>query len=1168
MGPVLKWVLVGLVLVLVISADILLVMKMEWAWWMFLVLLLGMIVAIFVTALTVRGIRALLRSHAENQAAAQASGATAQGLEIQQRRRLLQLAWAEVIKQLRKAKLRTPGNPVTAAPWYLLIGPPGAGKTAAIKNSRLAMPFTEVIPGFRKAQGADSGDWYFLDDAILIDTPGYFVAQGTPSDGQAWRSMLQLIRKTRHLPALNGVVVCVPADVLLSSGQPQAHELGIILRQRLNEVMRVLGVRCPVYLLVTRCDQIYGMTRFFQSFPDTTFSQAMGAINAQNFDPGAPARFVDTAFAQLREELGRLRMVILGSKYAPEMETQALLFPEEFFALKDAVAAVVRAAFEPGQQTETPFLRGLYFSSARQEGVAASALMERVGFGAERQTLSTANLSLFLRDFFGRILQQDRALVAPTRTAVVLARFTQNLGLATWALAMLVLGILLSISFARNLSLTRTAFSALPPSTKMSQELGGDLATLNGFRVALDELVTSNRDWWLPRLGLRQSIRAQEQLQTIYTARYRKAILAPADRALDSALVGLTATSPPEHTAGYIDLIAQRIRILQAASGGELADAAPGTYLAPNFSALRGAFSVLAVPDTARIMGASYFAYVDWQQDPRLLEQALAEDKQRIRTVLAREGIGLHWLTDWANLQENLPEVAGRDFWGAELDANKKINLRIGKAFSPQGWDAIRQLLADIESANPGDEVMAARREEYKAAYRAQYFKAWQDFIVNFHQGAGVFNAGREQRLQLVTRIVGKESPYTRLLAQAEAALQAPLELAEKPEQIPDWVRALLRYQKLNDPDYQKQIGGGPGVLDKIASKGGKAVKTLKSALQGMGDEKKQMEQDQKALPHVLSYHETLKKIAESVQAPQAALQLAKDIGIEAESVVGEPKQAMNKNVWDLARIKGHVGSGTPSENIFWQFVARPSENVWAVLLREAEGHIQKQWAAEVIAQGTGLSGWELVDALQGFSGKVWEFQKNALDPFLRNVPGRGYEPRVLYGGSILFSPGLLDLLNRGRVGKDALNKPYAVQISALPTDANPDAIKKPHETRLTLQCATGNQELVNHNFPIKKTMQWTPQGCTDVTIEVYVGEAILKRIYSGHRGFLRFLSEFNSGRLVFRTSDFPEQAGILSGYKIRNVTVAYTFSGHDGAMRLAGADASAVPERIVSIGE
>ena len=159
-------------------------------------------------------------------------------------------------------------------------------------------------------------------------------------------------------------------------------------------------------------------------------------------------------------------------------------------------------------------------------------------------------------------------------------------------------------------------------------------------------------------------------------------------------------------------------------------------------------------------------------------------------------------------------------------------------------------------------------------------------------------------------------------------------------------------------------------------------------------------------------------------------------------------------------------------------------------------------------------------------------------------------------------------MLNRGRVGKDALNKPYAVQISALPTDANPEATKKPHETRLVLQCATGNQELVNHNFPIKKTMQWTPQGCTDVTIEVYVGDAILKRIYSGPRGFLHFLAEFNSGRLLLRASDFPEQAGVLSGYKIRNVTVAYTFSGHDGALRLVGADASAVPERIITAGE
>lgn len=1168
MGSVLKWVIVALVVVLVLSADVLLVMKMEWPWWMFLAVLLSVIAAILAVIFAVRGIRSLLQKRADQKAAAAASGSDAQRREIQDRWRQMQSTWNATIKLLRKAKLRTKGDPVKTAPWYLLIGAPGSGKTAAIKNSRHAMHFSEVISGFRSSTPDDSGDWYFVDDAIVIDTPGYLVAHRSPSDGQAWNKLLHLIKRTRSLPALNGVIVCLAADDLLGGNLQRLQEIGTNLRQRMTEVMRVLGVRCPVYVMVTRCDHILGMMRFFQSFPDATFNQALGALNAHAADGVSPAKFVETAFEQLRDDLSRLRMVVLGSKYAPEVEAQALLFPEEFFALKNAVATVLRAAFDAGQQADTPFLRGLYFSSARQEGVPASSYMERLGFGAERQALAPANLSLFLRDFFGRILLQDRNLVAPTRTAVVLARFTQNAGLAAWAIAMLVVGILLTVSFVHNLSLTRTAFGNLPSATKITKDFSADLTTLSGFRTALDQLVKDNASGWLPRLGLRQSLHAQEQLQTVYAARFRSALLEPMDQTLDASLQRLSAASPPEQTAAVVDLIAKRIKLLQGALNGELADAEPGVYLPPNFSALSNAYSALNATENVRALGADYASYVAWQSDPRVLEQELAQNTQRIRTVLTREGIGLHWITAWANLQDTLPAISGRDYWGPELDSAKSIPpLSVGKAFTPEGWNAVRTFLGEIEAANQGDEVFLTRRKEYEASYRVQYFKAWQDFLLAFYHGGEAFTS-REQRMQLATRLANKDSPYRRVIDTAEAALLPPMELAEKPEHIPEWVHVLNRYQQLNDPEYQKQLGGAPGVLDKLAGKGGKVVKKLKFAVKGDGDATKQLENDQKALTHLLSYQETMKKSVENAQAPAAALQLAKDVYLEAGSVIGEPKQIVTHNFWDQTKLKEYLGRGAPAEEVFWQILARPMEQIWSVLLHEAGGQMQKQWASDVVAQGNGLSGWELVDALQGFGGKAWEFQKSTLDPFLRNTPGKGYEPRVLFNSFVGFSPGLMHLLNRGRVGKDALAKPYAVQISAFPTDANADAVKKPHETRLIVQCGAGNQELVNHNFPIKKTIQWTPQGCTDVIIEVYVGDAILKQIYSGYRAFFHFLSDFSSGRKVLRAADFPEQAGVLSGYKVRTVTLAYGFSGHDGVLRLAGADPSAVPERIIAAGD
>jgi type VI secretion system protein ImpL len=662
-------------------------------------------------------------------------------------------------------------------------------------------------------------------------------------------------------------------------------------------------------------------------------------------------------------------------------------------------------------------------------------------------------------------------------------------------------------------------------------------------------------------------VHAQTQLQTIYSARFRGALLEPADQALDRAIERLNAQAPPERTASYVDLIASRMKMQQAALAGQLGQADVPQPPAPSFNPLADALPPLAGADRARDMSADYAAYVEWQPDPKATEQELAADKQRIRSILTREGIGLRWLTDWANLQTELPEIAGRDFWGPELDAIRTVKLRLGRAFTPEGAAAINQFLADIEAANQGDEVFAARRAEYQAAYRNQYFKAWAEFLADFHQGAQAFT-GREQRIQLAARLASRDSPYRRVLEVAEAALVPALELAEKPEHIPDWVTLLGRYQRLNDPDYQKQLGGAPGAFDKIIGKAGKVGKAVKFALKSQKEEQRELELDQKALTHLQSYYDTLKKTAENVNAPQAAFQLSKEIALEVDAVIGEPKQPLTRNFWDQGKLKEYLGRGTSAELVFWQFLARPGEQIWSVLLREGETHVQKAWASDVLAQGLGLSGWELVDALQGFGGKVWEFQKANLDPFLRSSPGRGYEPRVIFGSAMSFTSGFLGLLNRGRVGKDAISKTYSVQIGALPTDANVDALRKPQETRLIVQCGTGNQELVNYNFPAKKVIQWSPQNCADVVIEVYVGDTVLKFSYPGYRGFINFLRDLSSGRKVLLASNFPDQAGVLAGYKVRTITLAYTFSGADGVLRLAAADPSSVPERIVGGGE
>src|SRR5262245_41143266 len=79
-------------------------------------------------------------------------------------------------------------------PWYVIIGPPGAGKTTALLNSGLKFPLAAEM-----GQGAVAGvggtrmcDWWFTENAVLIDTAGRYTTQDSnvAIDRAGWDTFL------------------------------------------------------------------------------------------------------------------------------------------------------------------------------------------------------------------------------------------------------------------------------------------------------------------------------------------------------------------------------------------------------------------------------------------------------------------------------------------------------------------------------------------------------------------------------------------------------------------------------------------------------------------------------------------------------------------------------------------------------------------------------------------------------------------------------------------------------------------------------------------------------------------------------------------------------------------------------------------------------------------
>src|ERR1019366_6409282 len=122
----------------------------------------------------------------------------------------------EALGALRKSKKGA--KSLLELPWYMIIGPPGSGKTTALSNSGLEFPLADRFgkSAVRGVGGTRSCDWWFTTEAILLDTAGRYTTQDSDerADSAGWTEFLTLLKKHRSRQPTNGVLVALSiADI-------------------------------------------------------------------------------------------------------------------------------------------------------------------------------------------------------------------------------------------------------------------------------------------------------------------------------------------------------------------------------------------------------------------------------------------------------------------------------------------------------------------------------------------------------------------------------------------------------------------------------------------------------------------------------------------------------------------------------------------------------------------------------------------------------------------------------------------------------------------------------------------------------------------------------------------------------------------------------------------
>src|SRR5580692_614370 len=246
----------------------------------------------------------------------------------------LQQQAQQAIVALKRSRLARGGKTALyALPWYVIVGPPGAGKTTAIRHSGLEFPLDQTggASSFRGTGGTRNCDWWFTNEAILLDTAGRYSTE--VSDQEEWFAFLDLLRRNRPHKPIDGLLVALPIVDLAEATEEQVVALAQRLRARIDEVLTRLKMRVPVYLVLTKTDLIAGFSEFWNDLQKSERGQIWGMSFPVESPPELKTAFLAEFDLLLRSLHARL-LRRLGNERSVQERRAASTFPVEFGGLR------------------------------------------------------------------------------------------------------------------------------------------------------------------------------------------------------------------------------------------------------------------------------------------------------------------------------------------------------------------------------------------------------------------------------------------------------------------------------------------------------------------------------------------------------------------------------------------------------------------------------------------------------------------------------------------------------------------------------------------------------------------------------------------------------------------------------------------------------------------
>jgi hypothetical protein len=257
---------------------------------------------------------------------------------------------------------------------------------------------------------------------------------------------------------LDGIILAIPySDLASAGGQNPGFKFRLekkaqYLYNKLVDAQKQLGLSLPVYVIVTKCDEVRGFKSLCREIPERR-DEMVGWSNPYTREIAYRAEWVTEAFHHLHRYLFELQIEVFAERDRVASADDFFMLPAEVRAMRAPLQIYLDQIFKESAYHEPFFLRGIYFcgdgagalpvstvvldQSAPQihplrlppgatRAIAASTVTPASAAPAERQHAFLAHL--FERKIFQEVLARPLNRTRLSRNRLVLA--AQALSLA------------------------------------------------------------------------------------------------------------------------------------------------------------------------------------------------------------------------------------------------------------------------------------------------------------------------------------------------------------------------------------------------------------------------------------------------------------------------------------------------------------------------------------------------------------------------------------------------------------------------------------------------------------------------------------------------------------------------------------------------------------------